>query len=309
MSGGEVSDPEVSGAETSDVQLGHAVPADRLRSAAGGVSAFGPEPRRPKLTALHLGSAVVHFGAAATLVAMPQSWPWCLAAIAGNHAFNTLQTLFPQGQLLGPALTRLPAPLAQRGAVALTFDDGPDPEVTPWLLDQLDCRGARATFFCTGERVLRYPQLARAIVARGHAVENHSYAHSPSGGFWGVRRWRRDIAAAQDAIAQSTGVLPRFFRPPFGVRTPLLEPALAALGLHCVTWSARGFDTVARDAAQVLARLAPQLVAGAIVLLHDGVATARRERRAPLREIAPAFLSLLEARRLRSINLRALCGE
>ncbi|HEU0202299.1 MAG TPA: polysaccharide deacetylase family protein, partial [Burkholderiaceae bacterium] len=126
---------------------------------------------------------------------------------------------------------------------------------------------------------------------------------------WGPGRWAADIAAAQDAIADATGVLPRFFRPPFGVRTPLLEPALAKTGVHCVTWSARAYDTVARDSARVLARLAPQLEAGAIVLLHDGVATARRRRPSVLPEVAPSVLALLAERGWHSVTLRAACAE
>jgi peptidoglycan/xylan/chitin deacetylase (PgdA/CDA1 family) len=261
--------------------------------------------RRLRLSSLHYGLIAVHAGAAAACVAAPNAWPWWLGAVAANHAFNMLHAFYPQGQYLGPALTRLPDRLAATGAVALTFDDGPDPAATPWLLDELDRAGARATFFCIGARVRRHPQLARAIVARGHAVENHSYAHAAWSGLWGPRRWRRDIAAAQDAIADATGVAPRFFRPPFGVRTPLLEPALAALGLHCVTWSARGYDTVTRNGVRLYERLAPQIGAGAIVLLHDGTAWSS----GALRAATPRLLHLLGERSLRSVHLRMLCGE
>jgi len=276
------------------------------RNAATAVGAYAAGPRRLRINALHIGAAVTHVGAAAAVVAAPLTWPWALGVVLGTHGFVLAQTLFPRAQLLGPALVRLPQVFADRGAVALTFDDGPDPLVTPATLDLLDGAGAKATFFCIGERVRRHPALAREIVARGHAVENHSYAHSPYLGFWGPRRVQRDVAAAQEAIADVTGIAPLFFRPPFGVRNPLLEPALAAVGVHCVVWSARAFDTVARDAGQVVRRLTAALDAGAIALLHDGIAV--RARRGPpvLLEALPAVLATLATRGLHSINLRSI---
>jgi len=274
--------------------------------AAGAGATYPAGPRRLRFTPLHAGVAAVHGGAAAAWVAAPATWPWALGALVASHVFTAAQTLFPRGQLLGPALIRVPRAFAERGAVALTFDDGPDPEVTPATLDLLDRAGAKATFFCIGERVRRYPALARAIIARGHAVENHSYAHSPYLGLWSVGRVRRDVAAAQAAIADATGVAPLFFRPPFGVRNPMLEPALAAVGVHCVVWSARAYDTIARDPARVVRRLTARLDAGAIVLLHDGIAV--RERTGPpvLLDALPVVLAALSARNLHSINLRSI---
>lgn len=271
-------------------------------------AAFSAAPRPFRPTALHIGTVAVHVGAAATVIAAPPLWPWAAAAVLANHLFNGALTFDADGQLLGPALTRLPPALAARGAIALTFDDGPDPEQTPWVLDQLDRAGARATFFLIGAQVAREPRLAREIVARGHAVENHSYAHAPLSGFWGPRRWRRDLSAAQAAIEDATGVTPLFFRPPFGVRTPLIEPALAACGLHNVMWSARAFDTVVRDPLRVANSLARQLTPGAIALLHDGVAVRRRRGASVLREALPRLLDAIRDASLHSICLRSLPG-
>jgi peptidoglycan/xylan/chitin deacetylase (PgdA/CDA1 family) len=268
--------------------------------------AFPVGPRRMRFTSLHFGAAAAHVGAVAAVVAAPATWPWALGALVGSHAFVVAQTLFPRAQLLGPALVRLPRVHADRGAVALTFDDGPDPLVTPAALDILDRAGAKATFFCIGERVRQHPALAREIVARGHAVENHSYTHSPYLGFWGPGRVRRDVAAAQAAIADTTGVVPLFFRPPFGVRNPLLEPVLAAVGVHCVVWSARAYDTIARDAGLVVRRLTSALQPGAIVLLHDGIAIRKRNGTPVLLNALPALLTEMTARGLSSINLRSL---
>lgn len=268
--------------------------------------AYAAGPRRARFTSMHAGVAAAHVGAVAAVIAAPATWPWALGAVLGSHAFVAAQTFFPRAQWLGPALVRLPRAVAGRGAVALTFDDGPDPLVTPLVLDQLDRAGARATFFCIGEQVRRHAALAREIVARGHAVENHSYGHSPYLGFWGPRRVARDVAAAQDAIADATGVAPLFFRPPFGVRNPLLEPALAAVGVHCVVWSARAFDTVARDTGRVTRRLIAAMDPGAIVLLHDGIAIRKRSGPPVVLAALPALLASLAGRGMCSINLRSL---
>ncbi len=179
-----------------------------------------------------------------------------LGGLVANHAALAVAGLLPRSRAIGPNVARLPPAAARRKEVALTFDDGPDPEVTPRVLDQLDEAGMTATFFLIGERAARHPALVREIVRRGHAVENHSHRHSTAFAFYGLGRMRRDVEAAQAAIADAAGVAPVFFRAPFGIRSPLLDPALARCGLHYVSWTRRGFDTVARKPERVLERLA-----------------------------------------------------
>ncbi|MFO1363708.1 MAG: polysaccharide deacetylase family protein [Burkholderiales bacterium] len=243
------------------------------------------------------------------LVAAPASWPWVAGGIVANHAALALAGFLPRSRLLGPNLARLPAPAAQRSEVALTFDDGPDPEVTPRVLDALDAAGLKATFFLIGERAARHAALAREIVRRGHAVENHSHRHSTAFGWYGPGRARREVEAAQGAIADATGVAPAFFRAPFGIRNPLLDPALARCGLRYVSWTRRGFDTVARDPRQVLDRLAHGLAAGDILLLHDGITVRRRAGAAPALAVLPALAARLAAAGLRSVTLRDGCRD
>jgi peptidoglycan/xylan/chitin deacetylase (PgdA/CDA1 family) len=214
-------------------------------------------------------SAALHAAGAAALVLVPGVWPWVLGGLVANHAALAVAGLLPRSRALGANLTRLPAAAARRKEVALTFDDGPDPEVTPRVLDRLDETGMRATFFLIGERAARHPALVREIVRRGHAVENHSHRHSTAFACYGLGRTRRDVEAAQAAIADAAGVAPVFFRAPFGIRSPLLDPALARCGLHYVSWTRRGFDTVAPSSARVLERLARGAAAGDIFLLHD----------------------------------------
>jgi peptidoglycan/xylan/chitin deacetylase (PgdA/CDA1 family) len=190
--------------------------------------------------------------------------------VAANHLLLTAAGLWPRSSLLGPNLVRLPAPAVARRQVALTFDDGPDPEVTPRVLDLLDAAGARASFFCIGRRARQHPALVREIVARGHRVENHGDGHSKSFATYGYARLRADIDAAQSTLADLAGQRPRFFRPLGGFRTPLLDPVLARLDLRLTAWTRRGFDSVQGNPLRVYQRLVRRLGPGDILLLHDG---------------------------------------
>jgi peptidoglycan/xylan/chitin deacetylase (PgdA/CDA1 family) len=224
----------------------------------------------------------------------------------GSHALNLGFGFVPASSALGPVIARLPDAAAARNEVALTFDDGPDPEVTPRVLDLLDEAGARATFFCVGIRARAHPLLVRQIVARGHAVENHAFGHSRAFGFYGVGRLVRDIGDAQKVLADTAGITPQFFRAPFGIRTPLTEPALARLGLRCVAWSLRSLDGVDHDADRVAARVERRLAPGAIVLLHDGAEgrSASRSASCSVVRALPRFLSAMRRRNWGSVTLR-----
>lgn len=232
--------------------------------------------------------------------ARPELWPWILSAIVTNHLLLGLIGMWPRSRSLGPNMLRLPDAAARRGEVALTFDDGPDPEVTPQVLDLLDRYQAKASFFVIGEKAAAHPQLLREIVQRGHSVENHSLRHSGLFGFFGPGALTREITLAQDAVAGITGQAPVFFRSPMGIRNPLLDPVVAALGLRYVTWTRRGFDTVARDPRVVLARLTRGLRAGDILLLHDRKIAGRA---APVLTVLPALLETLRTAGLKPVSL------
>jgi peptidoglycan/xylan/chitin deacetylase (PgdA/CDA1 family) len=230
-----------------------------------------------------------------------------LGGIVANHAALVGACFLPRSRVLGANLCRLPAAAARRNEVALTFDDGPDPEVTPRVLDGLDAAGMKATFFLVGERAARHPAVAREIVRRGHAVENHSHRHSQAFARYGIARMQREVEAAQAAIADAVGTAPVFFRAPFGIRSPLLDPALARCGLHYASWTRRGFDTVGRDPARVLERLARVVAPGDIFLLHDGIAVGPRQAVAHAPALLPALGARLAALGLKSVTLRAAC--
>ena len=263
-------------------------------------------PRRWHPSPAIRASYGLHAASAAAALLMPETWPWALGLVGANHVVLTGAGLMPRSCLLGANLTRLSATATSRREIALTFDDGPDPDLTPRVLDRLDASVAKATFFVVGTQARRYPELTREIVRRGHAVENHSFVHSMHFPWYGPRRLEHDISAAQAAIADACGHAPIFFRAPMGFRTPLLEPVLARLGLHLASWTRRGFDTVEHDPSVVAARLSRDLAAGDILLMHDGVAILGRSRPATT-EALDRLLTRIAEHNLVPVTLRSAC--
>lgn len=215
------------------------------------------------------GSLLLHAGAAAALAARPELWPMSMLAVAGNHAALATLGLIPRSAALGRNITRLPDTAANRSAIAITIDDGPHPVVTPKVLDILDEHDTKATFFCIGERVLSYPDIAQEIVRRGHRIENHSMRHSHTFSVSLSGTLTREVGAAQEAIDRTTGQLPRFFRAPAGLRNFLLDRVLQRADLQLTSWTRRGFDTVNANASAVAHRLTGDLKPRDILLLHD----------------------------------------
>jgi peptidoglycan/xylan/chitin deacetylase (PgdA/CDA1 family) len=215
-------------------------------------------------------SAGLHVGALAAVAAAPRLWPGALALLAADHLVAGAAGLVPRSRLLGPNLRRLPAAAAARGEVGLTFDDGPDPEATPAVLELLARRGARASFFAVGRRAAAHPDLAAEIVRRGHRLENHTWSHPKRFALLGPRAALAEIDRAQEALAGIAGAPPAYFRAPAGLRSPWLAPPLARRGLTLASWTRRGYDTVTADPARVAARLTRGLAAGDVLVLHDG---------------------------------------
>ena len=254
-------------------------------------------------------SVVLHGVLLVLVMVRPSTWPWLLAALVLNHAVITLAGLWPRADWLGPNLTRLPAAAIARRELALTIDDGPDPDLTPAVLDLLDAAGARATFFCIAERAERHPALVAEIVRRGHSVQNHSLRHRHTFSLLGLAGYRRELAAAQAVLGRLAGRTPEFFRAPAGLRNPFLDPVLHALGLTLASWTRRGYDTRERDPQRVLDRLLRDLAPGDILLLHDGHAARTSEGTPVVLAVLPTLLARLQAAGLRAVTLPEACRD
>jgi peptidoglycan/xylan/chitin deacetylase (PgdA/CDA1 family) len=153
--------------------------------------------------------------------------------------------------------------------VAITFDDGPDPEATPAILDALDTLGWQATFFCLGTQVRRSPDLTRELVRRGHEVAVHGDSHRSH-----LRRpvtsTVPDLLRARDTIEEVAGVPVRWFRPPYGAVSSATLVAARKSGLQLVLWTTWGLDWQPRATGRtVAANVARTFRPGATVLLHD----------------------------------------
>ncbi len=244
-------------------------------------------------------SLLLHVAAAVLLAADLQTWPWALGVLVANHLVLICAALSPRGQLLGPNLIRLPARAAGRREICLTFDDGPEPDVTPRVLELLDRFQAKASFFCIGEKAAAHPELVREIVRRGHSVENHSYHHSLAFAFFGTSRLKREVESAQQTLTFLAGRPPAFFRAPVGVRSPFLDLVLSAAALRYASWTRRGLDTLSRDPQRILRRLTRGLAAGDVLLLHDSTPV--------VLVVLPALLGELAARGLKAVSLETVC--
>jgi peptidoglycan-N-acetylglucosamine deacetylase len=260
--------------------------------------------RRWHSTPLVRASIALHLLALAAVAIAPRVWPWALAAVVANHLLVAAVGLWPRSDWLGANWTRLPAASAARLEFALTIDDGPDPVVTPQVLDLLDRHAARATFFCIGAQAERFPDLCREIVRRGHAVENHSQVHRHNFSVLGPRGLARELRASQETLTRICGERPLFFRAPAGLRNLFLDPVLAQLGLRLASWSARGFDTRVGDTARVTHSLLRALQPGAILLLHDGHAARTAAGVPVVLEVLPPLLEAAAAAGLRPVTLQ-----
>jgi peptidoglycan/xylan/chitin deacetylase (PgdA/CDA1 family) len=152
--------------------------------------------------------------------------------------------------------------------IALTFDDGPLPQ-TRDILDCLDARDIKGVFFCTGDHVAGLPDVAREIVKRGHEIGNHTLTHSAKAPFFSWKRIRREIEETEKRIMETTGTIPRFFRPPFGVTWPGLARALRTSGYTVIGWTFRTLDTRISDAEKLRARVVSKVRGGEILVFHD----------------------------------------
>lgn len=249
-------------------------------------------------------SAILHGLILIMLVVKPSLWQWAVVMFIGNHLVIATVGLLPRSNWLGPNWTKLPSASKRRNEVALTIDDGPEPSVTPQVLDILDFFNVKATFFCIGNKVVQHPELCREIISRGHAIENHSHAHKHYFSLLGLSGFTKEIQTAQESIFSITGVRPKFFRAPAGLRNPFLEPVLNRLDLRLASWTVRGFDTQVKDAEKVKNKLLCRLQAGVILLLHDGNAARTKAGVPVILAVLPPLLEAAKQEKLHFVTLR-----
>ena len=153
--------------------------------------------------------------------------------------------------------------------VAITFDDGPNPEYTPQILALLRQYQIKATFFCIGTHIEKHPELLKKIVAEGHTIGNHSYSHSGRFSFYKAEKIAAELKQTNTLVKKLTNHEMAFFRPPFGVTNPNIKKALAITRHKSIGWSVRSFDTYIKQKEKILKRITKNLKGGDIILLHD----------------------------------------
>lgn len=168
--------------------------------------------------------------------------------------------------LFGPTLGRIPS---DRKVVALTFDDGPNPDATPVILDTLRRKGVRATFFVLGSHAERWPELVQRISHEGHQLGNHGYFHRKLH-FKSPFYVSRDIKLGIRAIRRAGAPAPRLFRAPHGFRSPWTTPIASSYGERTVGWSLGVWDSDRPGADEIVKRTLEGVSPGSIILLHDG---------------------------------------
>jgi peptidoglycan/xylan/chitin deacetylase (PgdA/CDA1 family) len=194
-----------------------------------------------------------------------------------------------------PALERL------ENGVALTFDDGPDPDATPAVLRALRAAEARAVFFLVGEQVEAHPELARQVADEGHVVALHGFRHVEHDELGDEAR--ADLERGAAAIAAATGADPRLYRPPYGRFSEQSYAAARELGLMPVYWSAWGSDWEPIPPERIAETAIRDLASGAILLLHDSARYATRPSAKPTAGALPAILVAMQDRGLEPVTL------
>ena len=202
--------------------------------------------------------------------------------VAGASGLTAYGAIHKRSQLFGPTLHQTDS----AGKLAITFDDGPNPTVTPKLMDLLARHNAKATFFLVGKFVRECPDLVKEMAARGHTLGNHTDTH-PNLFFCGREETQQELAHCTKAIVEATWESPRWFRPPFGFRSPWLGDIVQHHGMRTVMWSllpgdwrAKPLDWLVDHMKPIAAHARENLpnkgkeksptAAGDILCLHDG---------------------------------------
>ena len=234
---------------------------DDRKDPAGGMTPSSPSTG----TGLSLGERI-GMGALAAAALLAFIDPrLSIAVLAGFILLCGIASFFPRFGFFLPIISR---GTPGKKAVALTFDDGPDPLSTPRLLQLLAEHRVKATFFVIGSHAAAHPELVKAILHRGHAIGNHSYTHDSLVMFRSSKSIAAEIASTQQVL-QNLGIRPLAFRPPVGITGPRLRPALAETGLYTLNFSCRAIDGGNRWIKNLAQKILRRIQPGNIVALHD----------------------------------------
>jgi peptidoglycan-N-acetylglucosamine deacetylase len=191
--------------------------------------------------------------------------------------------------------------------IAVSFDDGPHPTFTPRIAEALKAADAKATFFCVGKNLDAHPAVARALLAEGHELANHTYTHGVGVDLFLQSRLQPDIARCQESLAKLLPTPTRLYRPAVGIRNPVVHASARALGLTVVTWADAPRDGSWPFTEAKARALAARAKPGDILALHDGV---YGDHQAPRRELTvrhlPVLLSALKDRGFELSTVSAL---
>jgi peptidoglycan-N-acetylglucosamine deacetylase len=195
---------------------------------------------------------------------MDSWWLTASAALAAAGGMVGYAAAHSASQLFGATIRQTDAPRK----LAITFDDGPNPAITPKLLDLFERHNGHATFFLIGDFVRQCPDLARETAARGHSLGNHTCTH-PNLFLCGPEHIREQLQRCNDAIGEAAGVAPKWFRPPYGLRNPWVIPAAQRLGMQTVMWTLIAGDWKAQSPEWLIPRMAPIADHAQTVLAHN----------------------------------------
>ncbi len=246
-------------------------------------------------------------GAAALALAMAAALVHPTLACVPLALFVLLCLAAPFVHRLGFYLPVISHGNSRQKAVALTFDDGPDPQTTPHLLRLLRAHRLPAAFFVTGKKAQAHPDLVRAILRDGHTVGNHSFSHNAFSVFKGPRALYREIARTQRVLTR-LGVQPLVYRPPVGITYPVLGSVLSRLNLSAVNFSSSARDWGNRRIRGLSGRILKRVRAGDIIMLHD-LRPAKKARPADWLAEVDRILRGLKAKELAVLPLEQLIGR
>ena len=183
---------------------------------------------------------------------------WLIAAVAGSGLIRSGYHLKALSYKKGINAKQL----------AITFDDGPTPE-TEKVIALLRKYNAKATFFCIGTQIEKYPHILQKLVDEGHTIGNHTYSHSPQMGMFPTAKVIEELEITDALIERHTAKKALLFRPPYGVTNPAIARAVKKTG-HCVIgWNVRSLDAVIKNEDRIVARVKDDIAPGNIILLHD----------------------------------------